>query len=314
MINLEKVFCGVAIGCAVGDMLGKPVEGMSREFIIKRYGLLSDMIGRRYSDDTEMTIAIMEALCDDPELSPEVLARKFVENFNPWRGYGPRTFLAIERLKNGASWKEVGTDSWGNGAAMRVSPIGCFFYDDFKKLEEKVTLSAMITHKHPEAIAGALAQALAIAVATRWALAGKPKNPQELFSQIFDHVKVVSRTFAEALKKLCALPYPFPDPLEGSFHLSKVFPCDVSAKGSVPVAIGAFLFTNSFEEAVITAVNVGGDTDTIGAMTGALAGAYYGLDSIPARWCEGIEDGPKGKVYILTLAKKLYQRKKTIEG
>lgn len=312
-MDLENVFCGMAIGCAVGDVLGRPVEGMSRELIIKRYGLLKNMLEQRYSDDTEMTIAIMEALCEDPELSPEVLTRKFVENFNPWRGYGARTFLAIGRLRDGASWEEVGTDSWGNGAAMRVSPIGCFFYDDFNRLVEKATLSATITHRHPEAIAGALAQAIGIALATHWALAGIPKSPQELLSQIIDHVKVISKAFIEALEKLCTLPYPFSNPLEGSSLLSQIFPCDGSAKGSVPVAIGAFLFTNSFEEAVITAVNVGGDTDTIGAMAGALAGTYYGLDSIPEHWLQGIEDGPKGKAYILNLARRLCQKKRTVE-
>jgi len=310
MTNLENIFYGVAIGCAVGDVLGRPVEGMSREFIIERYGLLSDIISNRYSDDTEMTIAVMEALCEDPELSPEVLASKFVQNFNPWRGYGPRTALAIRRLKEGARWEEVGTDSWGNGAAMRVSPIGCFFYDDLEKLVEKAFLSAIITHKHPEAIAGALAQALAVALATRWSLARAPKASQELFSQIFCYVKPISETFTNALEKLVTLPSPFPDLSEGSFLLSQAFPCDVSAKGSVPVAIGAFLFTDSFEEALITAINVGGDTDTIGAMTGALAGAYYGLDAIPARWIQGIEDGPKGKSYILNLARRLYEKKR----
>lgn len=306
---LENVFCGVAIGCAVGDVLGKPVEGMCREFIVERYGLLEDIKGTKYSDDTEMTIAIMEALYEDSESSPEVLARKFAENFIPWRGYGPRTFLALERLKKGAKWEEVGSDSWGNGAAMRVSPIGCFFFNDFQKLTEKAILSAIITYRHPEAIAGALAQALGVAIATRWALTGAPKDPQGLFLQIFDYVKMISPSFTEAFEKLCALPYPFPNYLEGSSLLSEVFPCDVSVKGSVPVAIGAFLFTSSFEEALLTAVNVGGDTDTIGAMTGALAGAYYGLDAIPARWLQGIEDGPKGKGYILNLARKFSEKK-----
>jgi poly(ADP-ribose) glycohydrolase ARH3 len=74
---------------------------------------------------------------------------------------------------------------------------------------------------------------------------------------------------------------------------------------SVPAAIGAFVLTNSFREAVVMAVNLGGDTDTIGAMAGAVAGAYYGLDQIPQEWIDPLENGVKGREYTVTCVEKI---------
>jgi poly(ADP-ribose) glycohydrolase ARH3 len=83
----------------------------------------------------------------------------------------------------------------------------------------------------------------------------------------------------------------------------------MAAFNSVPTAIYSFLHADGFEEGVIYAVSLGGDTDTIGAMTGAISGAYYGDRAIPREWVEQLEEGEKGKSYIMMLADKLYNSK-----
>jgi poly(ADP-ribose) glycohydrolase ARH3 len=94
--------------------------------------------------------------------------------------------------------------------------------------------------------------------------------------------------------------------LEAKIELiAATFPRDVSAIGAVPAAIAAFLINADFPDTVLTAVNCGGDTDTIGAMAGALAGAYYGFSAIPSAWLEPLENGEKGRDYVVSLAAEL---------
>jgi len=304
----KEAFLGSILGVAIGDAFGRPFEGWTHELILKRIGLIEEMYQGIYSDDTEMTIGIIEAIIENPSLSPEGIARRFVENYNAWRGYGPRTHLAIRNLKRGVSWDQVGSDSWGNGAAMRVSPIGLFYYDDLERVKEKAVLSATITHKHPEAIAGSVAQAIGVALLTRYAGEGKAFSSQEMIELISQMTSSISQAVSREIEKLKKIPS-CDTLLEKAAFLVNRFSCDVSAKGSVPVAFASFLMSSSFKEALLISVNAGGDTDTICAMSGALAGAYYGFSSIPSDWLEKLEDGPKGKRYILSLAQKLYEKK-----
>jgi len=302
--DLQEAFSGSALGCAAGDALGREVEGWSHEAIRRHFGLLTEMQDGRYTDDTEMMIGLMEALLEDREFDPARAAKRFLENFHPWRGYGARIYGVMARLKQGLPWQEVGTDSWGNGAAMRVAPIGFFFFDDRGRLKEKAILSATITHKHPEGVAGAVAQALAVGMVTERRLQGQEIDPVGFVREVSKEVEGISPEVAEELRKIEELPHA-EDVLEGARLLSSSFGCDISAKGAVPAAIGAFVLGRGFREAVLMAVNAGGDTDTLGAMAGAIAGAYYGLRAIPEGWLLGLEDEGKGKSYILHLAEEL---------
>lgn len=266
------------------------------------------MIDGRYSDDTEMTIGVMEALVEDPDLDPAKVASRFLHNFTPWRGYGPRTRRAIERLREGIPWQEVGSDSFGNGGAMRSAPIGFFYYDDLDAVREKAALCASITHRHPEGIAGAVVQALSVAVATRWALQGRPLDRGAFLDEVLAHSGPLPQAFREELQKVMAFP-PVRDVAHGAELLALTFPLDATARGSVPAALAALLSTQELEAAILVAVNAGGDADTVGAMTGALAGAYYGASSIPLRWTEALEGGERGKDHVRTLARRLWEIK-----
>ncbi len=292
-------FLGSAMGTFVGDALGEPVEGWSHRAIYSRFGLLDTMIREegRYTDDTKMMIGILEALAEKGRFDPAVCAGKFGENFDPGRGYGRRIFGVVDRIRQGIPWDQVGTDSFGNGGAMRIAPIGCFYYADLEAIKANAILSARITHSHPEGLAGAVAQATAVGLAFQYSLSSEPIEPEKFLDSITAQMTDIDKGFAKALDRIKSIPrgsmLEVIEAIAGRYSLS------LRAIESVPAAIGAFVLTDSFQEAVALAVNLGGDTDTIGAMAGAIAGAYYGYSQMPEEWLSPLENGEKGRDYVI---------------
>jgi len=312
-IPLTDRFLGSALGTFVGDALGEPVEGWPHKAIYSRFGLLDSMLREeaRYTDDTQMMIGILETLMEKGRFDPAVCAVRFQENFDPSRGYGRRIFGVMERIRQGIPWNEVGTDSFGNGGAMRIAPIGCFYYSDLRAVAENAILSARITHNHPEGLAGAVAQATAVAIALEHGLSNDSIEAEDFVDRISAQVSSIDKGFAEALDGIISIsqrlsPHPTDDSaIEAIEAIGDRYGLSLKAIESVPAAIGAFVLTNSFKEAVVLAVNLGGDTDTIGAMTGAVAGAYYGLDQIPQEWIDPLENRVKGREYTATCVKQI---------
>ncbi|MBW1860020.1 MAG: ADP-ribosylglycohydrolase family protein [Deltaproteobacteria bacterium] len=299
--QLVDRFLGSALGTFVGDAMGEPVEGWPHKAIYSRF---------HYTDDTQMMIGILETLVEKGRFDPAVCAVRFQENFDPSRGYGRRIFGVMERIRQGIPWNEVGTDSFGNGGAMRIAPIGCFYYGDLQAVEENSILSARITHNHPEGLAGAVAQATAVALALQHGLSNDPVETEEFVDSISAQVSSIDKGFAESLGGIKSISASFSSRPTGSVTevieaIRDRYRLSLRAIESVPAAIGAFVLTNSFREAVVLAVNLGGDTDTIGAMAGAVAGAYYGLDQIPQEWLGPLENGVKGREYTITCVKQI---------
>jgi len=298
-------FLGAALGTFVGDALGEPVEGWPHGAISGRFGLLDRMLQEeaRYTDDTQMMIGILETLVEKGRFDPALCASRFQQNFHPMRGYGRRIFGVMERIRQGLSWDQVGTDSYGNGWAMRIAPIGCFYYQDLEALKENAVLSARITHNHPEGLAGAVAQATAVGLALEYGLSKKPIEAEGFLDRIASAVIDVDKDFAASLDAVKSIPKgsipEVVDAISGQYSLT------LRAIESVPAAVGAFVLTESFRDAVVLAVNLGGDTDTIGAMAGAIAGAYYGHSSIPRKWLDPLENGAKGRDYVANCVRKL---------
>jgi len=305
MDQLLGRFLGSALGTFVGDALGEPVEGWPHRSIYSRFGLLDTMIRKegRYTDDTQMMIGILETLVEKEGFDPAICAKKFQENFDPTRGYGRRIFGVMERISQGIPWDQVGTDSFGNGGAMRIAPIGCFYYRDLQVLKENAIMSARITHNHPEGLAGAVAQATAVGLALQCGLSNEPVERESFLDRITAQVIDTDKRFAEYLDGIKSAPEgPVLETIEaiaGRYSLS------LRAIESVPAAIGAFLLTSCFKDAVVLAVNLGGDTDTIGAMAGAIAGAYYGSSQIPQEWLDPLENGSKGRDYVIDCVKRI---------
>lgn len=309
-MQLTDRFVGSVLGTFVGDAMGEPVEGWPHKAIYSRFGLLDTMLREeaRYTDDTQMMIGIVETLVEKGRFDPAVCAVRFQENFDPSRGYGRRIFGVMERIRQGIPWDKVGTDSFGNGGAMRIAPIGCFYYSDLQAVEENAILSTRITHNHPEGLAGAVAQATAVAIALQHGLSNDPVEAEDFVDRITARVGSIDKGFAESLSGIKSISRRFSSGSKGSTievieAIGDRYRLSLRAIESVPAAIGAFVLTNSFREAIVLAVNLGGDTDTIGAMTGAVAGAYYGLDQIPKEWIDPLENGVKGREYTITCVK-----------
>ncbi|MGD9022675.1 MAG: ADP-ribosylglycohydrolase family protein [Deltaproteobacteria bacterium] len=296
--QLLNRFLGSTLGTFVGDALGEPVEGWPHWAIHAKFGLLDTIIREegQYTDDTQMMIGILETLQELSGFDPAVCARKFMQNFEPWRGYGRRIFGVVERIGRGIPWEEVGTDSFGNGGAMRIAPIGCFYHNDTEALKENAILSARITHNHPEGIAGAVAQATAVGLALQCGLSQEAIQTGDFLDSIVDQVVEVDQRFAEYIADIKTIPKG--SPIGTIRAISGRYGLTLKAIESVPAALAAFLLTDCFRDAVVLAVNLGGDTDTIGAMAGAVAGAYYGYEQIPESWLASLENGAKGREYV----------------
>lgn len=192
------------------------------------------------TDDTVLTVAVADSILHGADL-----AVKFKEYFNryPHAGYGS----TFSRWATSLSLSPY--HSWGNGAAMRVSPVA-HAYGSLEEVLERAGGTAEVTHNHPEGIKGAQATAAAVFLAR----SGASKE------QIRDHVE---RSFGYDLSRTL-------DEIRPGYTF------DVSCQGSVPQAIRAFLESDDYEDAVRKAISLGGDSDTIACIAGAVAEAFYG--------------------------------------
>ncbi len=301
-IDLKAKFRGALLGSAVGDALGAPVEGYPMEKVLSVYARGWQMIHGRYTDDTEMMIGVAESLIENKGFNGADMALKFINNYNVDRGYGPGSKEVLRRIRGGESWAEAagklfgGKGSYGNGAAMRIAPVGLFYFDVPDVLREIAYKSANITHSHVLGKAGAALQAFAVAFAVRG-------QKGDMLLELKESVKTeMYKGKIETIKALLD---------EGAAEKRVVSELGngVEAFESVPTAIYSFLRAGNFEDSVTYAVSLGGDTDTIGAMTGAISGAYYGEAAIPKEWMEQLEAGEKGRRYIKKLAADLCQIK-----
>ncbi len=301
MVDLKSKFIGALIGTAVGDALGAPLEGWSMERVRSRYSEEKELKMRngRYTDDTEMMIGVAESLIKNNGFNGEDMTRTFIKNYDPTRGYGPGSREALQRIQGGESWEEAseklfgGQGSYGNGAAMRIAPVGLFYYDNTALIRAIAYKSSHITHSHELGKEGAALQAFAIAVAVRGEKEGmlfelKAFVRNNVYKDKVGMIEILLDK--EATKK----------------EVIAELGTGEAAFNSVPTAIYSFLRFDRFEDSVVYAVSLGGDTDTIGAMTGAISGAYYGKRAIPNEWIEQLEEGEKGKSYIKKLAEELY--------
>jgi poly(ADP-ribose) glycohydrolase ARH3 len=283
-------YLGCMMGSALGDAIGElafrfPEEGRLRAAIAAAPVL-------HYTDDTAMAIGLAESLAERRDLDAQHLGRTFHRHFNrePWRGYasGPPTiFQSVE--KSGLTYEEAarklfdGQGSQGNGAAMRVAPLGLFFHDA-PDLYDKAATSAAITHAHPLAQDGAAVQAAAVAMALHL-------NPHKPFPRdaFLRRMLKLART-AEIKERLSLVRILLKGKVPGA-EAARILGKSVKIHESLPFALYAFLAQpHSFENCLLGAVLSGGDRDTLGAMAGALSGSYLGVSAIAALWREKLEN------------------------
>lgn len=304
----ESQVVGCIVGLAVGDALGFPAEFRTREQLLEEIGPdgITDFVGLTdprfgrpqfaggghppgtYSDDTQMTIAVAEALLTAGDEDVERLMLAMGHQFIEWsrsesnnRAPGSTCMQGCENLAKGVSWREAGVaSSKGCGSAMRVAPIG-LYYEDVDKVAEIARCSSLLTHGHPAGIEGAAAAAILVALALRGA------TPEEMYAEVEQRCASQCSEFAETWEKLPALISQSPEDTLIAGVLGEGWVAEEA------VASAMYCFWRSpddYQQAVLTAINTDGDSDSIGTITGSILGARLGLDAIPRRWREDVED------------------------
>ncbi len=308
-VSHEDRCVGCLLGTACGDILGAAVEGSSARDIRELYGEIRDFaeVGRGfgcYTDDTQMTLALATSLVECGYMDAAHVSAKYAEFYEAWRGYGGAAHRVMRLLQDGGDYRGTGRlqfpeGSFGNGGAMRIAPVGLAYrHAADEVLLEAVEDALVCTHVHPEAIDGALVQAKAVALAaTTEPSAFDPNNFVRALSSVCrtDVMAAKLKTLAEGLHHKD----------EDVYVIGRVGN-GIRASQAVAAALWALLrYGRNPEECVIRAVSFGGDTDTIGAMAGALVGALHGSSWIPARWYDNIENGVHGQDEIVALARRL---------
>jgi ADP-ribosylglycohydrolase len=224
------------IGAIAGDIIGSVYE--FNNIKTKAFPLFSP--SSRFTDDTVLTIAVANAIISEIPYVDSI--REFGRAY-PNAGYGKafKEWLFVENPKP--------YNSWGNGSAMRVSPVG-FAFNSINEVLKEARLSAEITHNHPEGIKGAQATALAKYLARKGAARDNIK-------------KEIHDRFGYNL-----------DRSVDEIRLNYTY--DVSCQGTVPEAIICFLDSTSYEDAIRNAISLGGDSDTLACITGGISEAFYG--------------------------------------
>lgn len=283
---------GVLLGLALGDALGAPFEGRSR---VARAQVAAWRDARgllRWTDDTHMAMTLAHHLVVDPELAdPNALGAAFSRAHanEPWRGYGsgpPQVFALVEQ---GLSFEEAagslfgGSGSFGNGAAMRVAPVGLLSAAaDPTEAARLATAQARVTHTHDDAVDGATVIAQVVA-----GLAGVERVAKDELEQVVVATteRLPDGAVRARLVEVVDAVTSGGDPGEAAGRCGT----GVAAAASVPAAIAALLGGRDPLEVVTIAIGFGGDTDTIAAMAGAMAGAAWGLAGVPAGLLDRLE-------------------------
>jgi ADP-ribosylglycohydrolase len=276
-------------GLSVGDALG------SRFFVPSNLPLLM----RRelpagpwqWTDDTEMAVSVLAVLAAEGRVDEDVLAHSFALHHDVDRGYGPAVNRMLRLVRNGGDWRELsaalfgGQGSWGNGAAMRIAPLGAWYAGEAERAAAQAEISARITHRHPEAVAGAMAVAAAAALV---ADPGGPPTPEGLLDGV---LALVPAGAVEAGLRQARDMLDRTDSRAVAAVLGNG--ADTSAQDTVPFALwSAARSSADFVSGFWDTAQAGGDVDTTCAVFGGVvAGARAGAP--PASWLELTEDLPE---------------------
>ena len=307
----------------MGDALGAPLEGRSREQIATMQGITDGFRPHRhkkevefprgqYTDDTQLTLAIVKSLLTCGHVDPADIAAEFVKLWesNEIVGAGPVAHRAVRRLIEGIRWQDAAAsdDLPLNGAAMRIAPIGLWHADDADQLVRDVELASVVTHRHPLAVDGAVA----IATAVAYAATSSEIDTASFLDAVCRSVADRSPGFAErvfqlrewlAVAETAALEAIVAE--EGR-DKGRGFGIPAMVEPTVLAALYVFLKSpDDYLETIDRALRVGGDVDTVAAIAGAISGAHNGLDAIPAHLVAGVKDSAE----ILDLGARLFARR-----
>lgn len=294
------------LGGAIGDALGVFAEGKPANNPLLLSWDQKSFLGSehhnlkpgQFSDDSQFSQTIAQSLIDNNGFNPDDLSKRYVELFTSKtiRGYGHTTLMAVSSLIEGKHWSESGVaGSFGNGTAMRAAPFGIYFRDDLKSLIDVATIDAQITHASDEAIAGSIAIGIAAALASK-------QNTNNLLTDNFIDAITTRLPDSKVKQKIFSLL---------ALTSSDISPTQVlgflgtkaDVRETVPASLYLFMKFDNYQQAVLAAINAGGDTDTTAAIVGSLFGAR-GMKDIPQDWIDKVEDKDK----LIILDSQLYNR------
>ncbi|MFF5260066.1 ADP-ribosylglycohydrolase family protein [Actinomadura viridis] len=276
------------LGLALGDALGS-------QFFVPANRPAFDArtvppVPWQWTDDTEMACSVLLVLARHGTIDQDGLAASFARHHDFDRGYGPSTGRLLRLVREGGDWRVLareafgGQGSWGNGAAMRVAPLGAWYAGDPEEAARQAERSAVVTHPHPEAVAGAIAVAVAAALA---AATARPA-PGVFLDGVLEHVPegTVRAGIAEARRLLTVR-----DPGTAAAVLGNGR--QVAAHDTVPFTLWAVArHLDDYETAFWTTAAAGGDIDTTCAIAGGIVAARVGAEGLPAAWLEACEPLP----------------------
>jgi ADP-ribosylglycohydrolase len=247
-----------------------------------------------YTDDTEMALSIVEVLVEAGSIDQDLLVRRFAERMQVGRGYGQGTYAILCGVKEGRDWRALtqagfrGMGSFGNGAAMRVAPLGAFFADQpLDVVCEQARLSAEVTHAHPEGIAGAIAVAVAAVLAWRRRDQPGPLG-REWIKAVLDAVP--AGYTRDAIQDALGVP-PTASVLQAAQALGNG--SGVTAPDTVPFCLWvAARRSDDYAEALWDTVSALGDRDTTCAIVGGIVALKTGSAAIPNAWLTARENLP----------------------
>jgi ADP-ribosylglycohydrolase len=302
---LDK-FKGSLFGVAIGDTLGRPFEGKLRSEIYNLFTNFEEFVENNrkkfntYTDDTQLTLHTADAIISGKGFKLNNFISEYVKWLeDPPIGAGYGCISSITKLRYGVPPKQAASNSGGNGTVMRIAPVGLFYHRDLETLKNIAIKSSKITHLHPAASAGAIVIARAIA----YLIDKDPKvgfSEDEFFYEITSSISnsrdKIWEEFVEILEKLknnlhlsteaglikfsqsgVKSPYFIEEYLGQAF----VHPYTIST-----VVCSIFIFLRnlgSFKECIYELATAGGDSDTVGAIGGSIAGAYFGFKNIPEK-------------------------------
>ncbi|MYW67275.1 ADP-ribosylglycohydrolase family protein [Streptomyces sp. SID8379] len=276
-------------GLSVGDALG------SQFFVPANYPLLKSRDlpegTWQWTDDTEMACSVAAVLAAHGRIDQDALARSFAEHHDFDRGYGPAVNRLLRQIREGGDWRALasalfkGQGSWGNGASMRIAPLGAYYADDPEQATHQAEISAYPTHQHREAVVGAMA------VAATAALVADPQGPPTPHALLDGVIALVPRSAVQAGLRRAKDMLDYGDPVT----VAAVLGCGrrTTAHDTVPFALwSAARGLGDFEEAFWSTAQVGGDLDTTCAIVGGVVASGKG-GAPSAEWLERTEPLPE---------------------
>jgi ADP-ribosyl-[dinitrogen reductase] hydrolase len=272
-----------------------------------------------YSDDTQQALALCDVLLDFSRVDQDRLAELYLALATPkgsfvgaHRGIGRSFRQVLAELERGVSPRRSGQNTAGIGAAMRIAPVSLYFSDDRDAMFDSAMAASIMTHRDIRSLSGALAVTHAVRRLTAdeprngslllWVAADVARDEARIALEYDDvlisferHSRALSRALAHA-ESLLDQPreHAFAALVQEANRHGAEPACKRPTMGFPPACIPTcfylLLTTDSFEEAITEVINLGGDTDTAGAILGALAGACYGVSEIPKRWLDGLQN------------------------